>query len=213
MAFDDLLVENVEFEGVDAFGVFVFIPTMPIKARILDIEVTESSDGTGQSAKFFFEVTEPAEYAGANRDLKMRVVDDTDKGQKSRRGWVTALQSAGHAGASVAQVTSLKGSFFKDKKTGKGRIVHLMHTAGIEGAVDNTKFASVEWITPESYAERLAATERASTHGTNGAGRGRAKAPAADLDDLGDEPAPTPAPRGKPGPKPGAGKARASLLD
>ena len=221
MSFEELSVDGIDFEGVEAFGssTFIAIPTMPVKAPVMDIEVMASGDGTGQSAKVYFEVVEPAEYAGATRNLKMRVVDETQKGQNSRQGWVTALQSVGHTAAKVAQVTSLKGSFFKDKTTGKGRVAHLMNTAGIEGAIDNSKFDSVDWITPESYADRLAAFERAAAHGSNGAGKGggRARAPAADLDELGgDEPAP--ATRAKPGPKPvakaPAGKsARASLLD
>lgn len=184
MGFADLDFKS-EFHDVEPFGSgggFIAIPTMPVKGKIVDMEVTESKDGTGQSVKFFFEITEPKQYAGASRNLKMRVIDDTEKGQNSRPAWRCVLESIGVAAAKL----DVKGKVRVQGTLFDGRIAHLMNMAGVEGATDNTKFDAVEFITPSAYKERLAAYEH-SNRPSRGAAGGRAAAPAEDLNDLGDD--------------------------
>jgi hypothetical protein len=162
---------------------------LPIKGRIVGLTVQpHSTEPDAQTAFFQIDVVEPAEYAGIEKRVYIRVIDDTPTGSGASvmKQWRTAVESVGvkPAALDAGEVTVTSAVFLgKDRK---GKIAYFLNRYDPDN--DDLKFGRIDFITPGAYAQRTG--ENADAAAPAGAARAtgaNAKKPAAApaLDELG----------------------------
>jgi hypothetical protein len=144
----ETVICTANLTGVTAAGSYVRIPEMPVKGKIASMKIKDhSSDPGAKTTEFQIVVTEPG-YEGAERRINKRVIDDTSKGQNSKKGWRTALESVGYTSAQLDSGSDVKisGNAFLGKE---GYFFHKPRLEGVEGSFDD-----MEFITPAVYEQR-----------------------------------------------------------
>lgn len=178
-----MLSFTTDFSNVKPLGTYTAMPEMPFKARIVGIETAAHKSEAGATvATIQLAVTEPG-YEAAQRRFVTRVPDATEKGQNSRRGWRTLLESVGYQPAQLEKTLTVTETNFVNKE---GFFYHRPRTEGMDGSYDD-----VEAITPQTYADRKRAMAARAVGG--GVANVRVEAPgAAPLDAHGHNNAPQP---------------------
>ena len=151
---------TASFAGVKALGTYLAIPEMPLKAKVVTIEVNDHKSEPGAKvARITVSITEPG-YEGATRNFNQRVPDSTEKGQNARRGWRTLLEAVGYTAAQLDGSQGLR--ITADVIIGReGTFYHKPGQQGVQGSFDE-----IDAILPSVYEER----KRARVVGGGGGG-------------------------------------------